>query len=73
MKTAIINARVKPELKNDVEKILAQLGISTTQAITMFFEQIKLNRGIPFELKLYFNRQQYEPYQASGNLRSQGC
>lgn len=52
MKTAIINARVKPELKNDVEKILAQLGISTTQAITMFFEQIKLNRGIPFELKL---------------------
>jgi len=35
-----------------VEKILAQLGISTTQAITMFFEQIKLNRGIPFELKL---------------------
>ena len=45
MKTAIINARVKPELKGDVEKILAQLGITTTQAITMFFEQIKMNRG----------------------------
>ena len=52
MKTAIINARVKPELKGDVEKILSQLGISTSQAITMFFEQIKLNRGIPFQLQL---------------------
>ncbi len=52
MKTAIINARVKPELKTDVEKILSQLGITTTQAITMFYEQIKMNRGIPFELKI---------------------
>lgn len=52
MKTAIINARVKPELKGDVEQILSKLGITTTQAITMFFEQIKLNRGIPFSLQL---------------------
>jgi len=52
MKTAIINARIKPELKNDVEGILGQLGITTTQAITMFFEQVKINRGIPFELKI---------------------
>jgi len=52
MKTAIINARVKPELKGDVEQILAQLGITTTQAITMFFEQIRMNRGIPFQLKI---------------------
>jgi len=52
MKTAIINARVRPELKGDVEQILSKLGISTTQAITMFFEQIKINRGIPFALQL---------------------
>jgi len=52
MKTSIINARVKPELKGDVEKILSKLGITTTQAITMYFEQIKLNRGIPFSLQL---------------------
>jgi len=52
MKTAIVNARIKPELKNEVESILSQLGITTTQAITMFFEQIKLTRGIPFELKI---------------------
>ena len=52
MKTSIINARVKPELKGDVEQILSKLGISTTQAITMFFEQIRINRGIPFSLQL---------------------
>jgi len=52
MKTAIINARIRPELKTDVEGILGQLGITTTQAITMFFEQVKINRGIPFELKI---------------------
>ncbi len=52
MKTAIINARVKPELKQEVEQIFSQLGITTTQAITMFFEQIRLTRGIPFELKI---------------------
>ena len=52
MKTSIINARVKPELKGDVEKILSKLGISTTQAITMFFEQIRIKRGIPFPLQL---------------------
>ncbi len=52
MKTAIINARIKPELKGDVEKILSQLGITTTQAITMFFEQIRMNRGIPFKLEI---------------------
>lgn len=34
MKTAIINARVKPDLKNEVEQILSHLGITTTQVIT---------------------------------------
>lgn len=52
MKTAIINARVQPDLKSDVEAILAKLGITTTQAIIMFFEQVRINRGIPFELKI---------------------
>jgi len=52
MKTEIINARVKPELKHDVEQILSQLGITTTQAITMYFEQIKMSKGIPFQLKI---------------------
>jgi DNA-damage-inducible protein J len=52
MKTAIINARLQPDLKSDVEAILAKLGITTTQAIIMFFEQVRISRGIPFDLKI---------------------
>ena len=52
MKSAIISARVRPELKEDAEAILARLGITATQAITMFYEQIRMNKGIPFDLKI---------------------
>ena len=48
MKTAILNARIEPRLKNDVEKIFQELGISPTQAITMFYKQVILNNGLPF-------------------------
>jgi DNA-damage-inducible protein J len=69
MKTSIINARIKPELKGDVEQILSKLGITTTQAITMFFEQIKINRGIPFPLQLP-NEETVEAMQEARNNKS---
>jgi len=52
MKNAVVNARMEVELKSEVEAIFKQLGMNTTQAITMFFEQIRLHRAIPFEIKL---------------------
>ena len=52
MKTAAVNARVAPELKKDVVSILSRLGVSTTQAITMYFEQIRMNKGLPFEVRI---------------------
>ena len=52
MKDAIINARVESELKVDVEAILKHLGLNATQAITMFYQQIKFHKGIPFEIKI---------------------
>ena len=52
MKNAVVNARMELELKSEVEAIFKQLGMNTTQAITMFFEQIRLHRAIPFEIKL---------------------
>ena len=51
-KTAMIVARIEPELKADAEKILKQLGISTTDAINLFLSQIRLQRGLPFEVKI---------------------
>ena len=47
-----VRARVNGELKQEVEEILSQIGLSTSQAITLFLKRIKYERGIPFELKV---------------------
>lgn len=51
-KTANLYARIEPSLKEQAETILAALGIPASNAITMFYKQIILQRGIPFEMKL---------------------
>jgi DNA-damage-inducible protein J len=51
-KSAMIRARIRPELKDAVEKILAELGLNPTEAITLFYEQIRLRQGLPFAVKL---------------------
>ena len=52
IKTGYINARVAPSLKRDAELVLADLGVSTTDAITMFLRQIVLHRGLPFPVRI---------------------
>jgi DNA-damage-inducible protein J len=51
-KTSTIRARVEPGLKNDVEKLLHRLGVTTTEAITMFYSQIRLRKGLPFPVEI---------------------
>ena len=51
-KTANLYARIEPEVKEEAENILESLGISVSSAINMFYKQIILQRGIPFDLKL---------------------
>jgi len=51
-KTAMIRARMEPSLKESVEDIFNKIGLSTTEAITLFYNQVKLNKGIPFEIKI---------------------
>jgi len=48
----MVTARVNPDLKTSTEKILRELGISTTEAINMFFTQINLRQGIPFPVEI---------------------
>ena len=50
--TSAVYARIDTEIKENAEGILSQLGISTSSAIQMFYSQIILKRGIPFELRL---------------------
>jgi DNA-damage-inducible protein J len=49
-KSAMIRARVEPGLKAEVDKIFEELGLTTTEAITLFYHQVRARRGIPFEL-----------------------
>ena len=51
-KAAMIRARIEPELKTDVENIFQELGLSITEAITLFYRQVRLNRGLPFEVRI---------------------
>ena len=51
-RTTTVRARIEPNLKSDVEKLLGRLGVTTTEAITMFFSQIRLRRGLPFPVEV---------------------
>ena len=51
-RTANIFARVEPEIKEQAESVLDQLGIPMSNAIGMFLRQVVIQRGIPFEMKL---------------------
>lgn len=51
-KSANIYARIEPDVKEQAENILSALGISASNAINMFYKQIIMHRGLPFEVKL---------------------
>ena len=51
-KNATINMRVDASLKTEVERILHALGISTTEAINLFLNRIRLSKGIPFPVQM---------------------
>jgi DNA-damage-inducible protein J len=51
-KTEMIRARVEPELKHDAEEIFDALGLSPTEAITLFYKQVSMHGGLPFEVKI---------------------
>ena len=49
--------RIEPELKEQAEQVLSQLGIPMANAISLYLRQIVLHRGIPFAVRL----PQYRP------------
>ena len=52
VKSANVYARIEPDVKEQAESILSALGIPASNAINMFYKQIILNRGLPFEVKI---------------------
>ena len=51
-KEAMIRARTNADLKQKVEKILFKLGLTPSQAVNLFYSQVVLQKGLPFEVKI---------------------
>ena len=51
-KTANVLARVEPEVKQQAEEIMQELGIPVSVVINMLYKQIIMKKGIPFSLSL---------------------
>ena len=52
-KNSTLQIRVRSDLKENVEHILDELGMTPSQAVTLFFNQIALKKEIPFKISLY--------------------
>lgn len=51
-KSATLNLRVNPSVKQRAEDVLSRLGIPMLTAINMYLNQISLTGGIPFSVTL---------------------
>ncbi len=51
-KVATISARIEPKLKFKAETILDKVGLSPAEAMRLFYKQICLRKGLPFEVKI---------------------
>ena len=52
VKTETVRARVAPELKERAEEIFDTLGLNASQAITLFYRQVDLHHGLPFQITI---------------------
>ena len=69
-KTAMVRARVEPGLKTHAETVFHRLGLNATQAITMFYRQVELREGLPFDVVIPTGttKRTFEASEAGRNL-----
>jgi DNA-damage-inducible protein J len=69
-KTTTVRARIEPRLKREAEHVLGDLGLSATQAITLFYRQVTLRKGLPFDVVIpnATTRKTFESTDASKGL-----
>ena len=69
-KTTTVRARIEPHLKKEAEHVLGNLGLSATQAITLFYRQVTLRKGLPFDVVIpnASTRRTFENTDAGKNL-----
>lgn len=49
-RTAILQARVSPEIKYASEKVLKRLGLNLTEVMEMFLRRMVFDQRIPFDV-----------------------
>lgn len=69
--TAILRTRIDPRRKARVEKILDQLGMTSTQAVNMFFAQIERRKAIPFPVAVDDNSDIAPPIEHVAKVRGE--
>jgi len=52
VKAEFIRARVNEELKANTEVLFSRLGLTMTDAITLFLVQCQLRQGLPFDVRI---------------------
>jgi len=48
----MVSARVDPKLKNNAERVFRKLGLTNTEAISLFYKLVDLQDGLPFDIKI---------------------
>ena len=51
-KTEMIRARMEPDVKEKAEEVFTALGLSATEAITLFYKQVAMQHGLPFAVRV---------------------
>ena len=69
-KTTTVRARITPDLKEGAEHVFRELGLNPTQAITLFYKQVELRQGLPFDVLIptESTRKTFEDTDAGRNL-----
>jgi len=52
MKTAVFHTRIAPSIKAEAETVFEQLGLTSSDAIRIFFKQVVLRKGFPFDVAI---------------------
>ena len=49
---AVVPIQVEPNLQTEAESIFRELGYSVSEAIALFYQQVILNKGLPFSVRV---------------------
>jgi addiction module RelB/DinJ family antitoxin len=61
-KTNNLHIRIDPVVQERAGKVLKRLGMSIPGAVTIFLNQVSLEGGMPFQIKLPLNEKEKQPF-----------